>query len=199
MSLKKERSYVMVKPDGVQRSLVGEITSRFERAGLKIVATKMFVPDVERLTKHYGKPDDWCIEKGQRMLDAIVEKGGTPDKTALEYGRGIVEALLKFMSAGPVVAMVLEGNCAVDVVKKLVGGTEPKTSDVGTIRGDYTLDSYKLSNLDNRAVRNLIHCTGEVDEADFEINLWFKPEEIINYRHINEAMLYDFNLDGILE
>lgn len=189
----------MVKHDGVQRGLVGEITSRFERAGLKLVATKMFVPDIARATQHYGKSDEWCEKKGQTMIDNMLAKGLTPEKLAVEYGRDIVRALLKYITCGPVVAMVWEGNRAVDVVKKLVGGTEPTTSDVGTIRGDYTLDSYGLANLDGRAVRNLIHCTGEVEESEFEVNLWFTPEEIIAYRHINEAMLYDVNLDNILE
>jgi nucleoside-diphosphate kinase len=197
--IKTERSYVMIKHDGIQRNLVGEITSRFERAGLKLVGIKMFVPDLERATAHYGKPDEWCEAKGQKYVDMLNSKGITPEKPAIEYGRDIVRALLKYITCGPVVAMVWEGNRAVDIVKKLVGGTEPTTSDVGTIRGDFTLDSYGLANTDNRAVRNLIHCTGEVEEADFEINLWFKQEELISYRHINEAMLYDVNLDSIME
>jgi nucleoside-diphosphate kinase len=92
--------------------------------------------------------------------------------------------------------MALEGNQAVGIVKKLVGGTEPMTSDVGTIRGDMTIDSYELANVDGRAVRNLIHCSDQVDEANRELALWFKPEELMTYRHINESMLYDVNLDG---
>ena len=103
------------------------------------------------------------------------------------------------MTSGPVVAMVLSGNQAVGVVTKLVGGTEPLTSDVGTIRGDYTLDSYNLSSLDERAVRNLIHCSDKPEEAEREMKIWFTPEEIINYRQLNEEILYDVNLDGILE
>ena len=95
--------------------------------------------------------------------------------------------------------MVWSGNQAVAIVKKLVGGTEPLTSDVGTIRGDWTLDSYDLSSIDGRAVRNLIHCSDKPAEAEREIGLWFKPEELINYRLINQEILYDVNLDGILE
>jgi len=103
------------------------------------------------------------------------------------------------MSCGPIAPMIWEGNQAVAVVKKIVGGTEPTTSDVGTIRGDLTLDSYELSNRDERAVRNLVHCSDEVSEAVREINLWFKPEEILEYHLIAEQILYDVNLDGIKE
>jgi nucleoside-diphosphate kinase len=95
--------------------------------------------------------------------------------------------------------MVWQGMNAVKIVRKITGGTEPLTSDVGTIRGDLTIDSYEVADLDNRAVRNLIHSSGSVEEAQREISLWFKPEELINYRLINESILYDVNLDGILE
>jgi nucleoside-diphosphate kinase len=103
------------------------------------------------------------------------------------------------MAAGPAIAMVWEGLHAVKLVRKLVGGTEPFTSDVGTIRGDFVLDSYQLADADNRAIRNLIHASGSVEEAQKEIDLWFKPEEIINYRLAQEKILYDVDLDGILE
>jgi nucleoside-diphosphate kinase len=95
--------------------------------------------------------------------------------------------------------MVFEGNQAVGIIKKIVGGTEPLSSDVGTIRGDFTLDSYELSNFDNRAVRNLIHCSDQVDEALREISIWFNENEIMKYRLISEQILYDINLDGMKE
>ena len=195
----KEYSYVMIKADGVQRSLVGEITKRFEQANLKMVGTKMFVPDRARATEHYGKDDEWCIEKGQLTIDNLKAAGLPVEKDALEYGRAIVDQLLDYITAGPVVAMVWEGHQAVNVIKKLVGGTQPTTSDVGTIRGDFTIDSYELANLQERAVRNLIHCTGESHESEFEVNLWFGKDEIMDYVHVNDVMLYDVNFDGIFE
>jgi nucleoside-diphosphate kinase len=191
---KSERSFVMIKPDGVHRNLVGEIISRFERAGLKLIALKMSVPDIDRLTRHYGKSDEWCQSKGAKIVEGMKSRGQTVEKEAIEYGRDIVRALLKYMSAGPAIQMVWEGNQAMSIVKKLVGGTEPSTSDVGTIRGDYTIDSYEIANIDNRAVRNLIHCTDPADGADEavrEIDIWFTKEELIQYRHLNEAILYD--------
>jgi len=200
MHPKKERTFVAVKHDGVQRSLIGEIIKRIERTGLKIIAMKMLVPTIEQATLHYGKDDAWCTKVGERTIENLKKEGKQAEKTALEYGKEILSALLHYLTVGPIVAFVVEGNQAVGIVKKLVGGTEPLTSDVGTIRGDLTIDSYEISNKDGRCVRNLIHCTdGDQKEYDREVNIWFKPEELINYRLIQEEILYDVNLDGILE
>ena len=196
---KKERTFVIVKPDGVQRSLVGEIIKRFERTGLKIVALKFCVLSEEKIWKHYNKDDAWFEKKGSKIAQDRAGHGMVVDKNPIEYGKDIIRALVKFMTASPVVMMVLEGNQAVAVVKKIVGETEPATSDVGTIRGDLTLDSYQISAVDDRAVRNLIHCSDEVENAKTEIALWFEESEIINYRLVSESILYDVNLDGILE
>jgi nucleoside-diphosphate kinase len=196
---KKERTFVAVKHDGVQRSLVGEIIKRIEQTGLKIVAFKMFVPDMQRTVEHYGKDDAWCTKVGERTVENMKKEGKEPTMSALEYGKEVLSALYKYFTLGPIVGFVIEGNQAVAIVKKLVGGTEPTTSDVGTIRGDFTLDSYDISNIDGRAVRNLVHCSDKPEEAEREIKIWFKPEEIINYRHIQEEILYDVNIDGILE
>lgn len=199
MHPKKERTFVAVKHDGVQRSLIGEIIKRVERTGLKIVGMKMFVPTREKVVEHYGKDDAWCTKVGERTIENLQKDGKTPTKSAVEYGRDVLAALYTYFMVGPIVGFVVEGNQAVAIVKKLVGGTEPTTSDVGTIRGDFTLDSYAISNTDGRAVRNLIHCSDKVEDAQKEIAIWFSPEEIINYTLVQEKMLYDVNIDGILE
>lgn len=199
MHPKKEKTFILIKPDGVQRSLIGDIIARFERTGLKLVAMKFFVADEARLWKHYNKDDAWFTLKGERTIQGRNAAKLPIEKTALEYGKDIIQALVTFMSCGPVVAMVWEGNEAVNIVKKIVGSTEPLMSDVGTIRGDLTMDSYDLANLDGRAVRNLIHCSDQPVEAEREIQIWFNDNEIIKYRHVSEAILYDVNLDGILE
>lgn len=199
MHPKKERTFVAVKPDGVQRALVGEIIKRIERTGLKIIGLKMFVATREKANEHYGKDDEWCISKGSNLLKNLEARGEKTNKTALELGREIVEHLLTFMTAGPIVGIVVEGNKSVDIVKKIVGGTEPSTSDVGTIRGDFTIDSYDLSNVDGRAVRNLVHCSDKVSEAEREIKIWFKEDELTSYNSIQDKILYDVNIDGILE
>jgi nucleoside-diphosphate kinase len=197
----RQQTFVMIKPDGVQRNLVGEVISRFERVGLKLVALKMIVPDKERLSTHYSKDDVWYESKGQKTVDNMVKRGVVPSKPAIEYGKDIIRGLLDYMSSGPAILMIWEGNKAMEVVKKLVGGTEPTTSDIGTIRGDYTLDSYDKANEDARAVRNLMHCTDPADgeeEAAREIKIWFTQSEIVNYRHIQEVVLYDPTISGIL-
>lgn len=196
---KKERTFVIIKPDGIQRAMIGEILSRFEKTGLKFTAMKFLVPTAEQCWTHYNKDEAWFQSKGERIVKGREEMGLPVEKPALEYGRDIIGQLVTFMTSGPVLAMVIEGNQAVGVVTKLVGGTEPLTSDIGTIRGDLTLDSYDLAGMDGRAVRNLIHCSDKPEEAEREIKIWFKEEEIIKYRTIQEAMLYDVNLDGILE
>lgn len=196
---KKERTFVIVKPDGVQRGLVGEIVSRFERTGLKLVAMRMSILPEELLWKHYDKDDAWFLKKGAKIAEDRAAAGMSVDKEPLEYGKDIIRALIKYMTASPVVMMVLEGNQAVAVVKKLVGETEPATSDVGTIRGDLTIDSYAICAVDDRAVRNLIHCSDEVENANKEIAMWFPAEDIYSYRHVQDEILYDVNLDGVLE
>jgi len=199
MSVKKEKSFVIIKPDGIQRSLIGEIIGRFERTGLKIVSMKFLIPTEEQCWKHYNKDDEWFLKKGTLILKDRLDAGVSADKEAIEYGKDIIKQLASFMTSGPVLAMVLEGNQAVGIVKKLVGSTEPLTSDVGTIRGDLTLDSYALAGVDGRAVRNLIHCSDSPEEAEREIKLWINENEIVNYKLIQEQILYDINLDGILE
>lgn len=196
---KKERTFVILKPDTIQRGLIGETIKRFEAAGLKMVGLKLALAEEEKLWQHYNKDDEWFQKKGEITVKNRQEAGLPVDKEEIEYGKDIVRALVKFMSSGPVVMMAWEGNQAVAVVKKIVGGTEPASSDVGTIRGDLTLDSYELANIDERAVRNLVHCSDQPEEANREIELWFDKSDLLDYRLVAEQILYDVNLDGILE
>lgn len=195
----QERTFVILKPDTVQRSLVGEVIKRFERTGLKFTAMKMFVPTEEKLLSHYNKDEAWFLKKGNRIIEDLKSHGLPVEKEALEYGKDIIRTIVKYMTAAPVIGMVIEGNEAVAVVTKLVGTTEPATSDVGTIRGDYTLDSYGHSSYENRAVRNLIHCSESPEEAEREIAIWFKEDEIMDYVTAQERIMYDIDLDGTQE
>ncbi len=196
----KEQTLVVIKPDGVQRGLIGEIIKRFERVGLKLVAAKFFVPTPDFIEQHYNLDPEWKVNVGKKSIEANEKKGITPPTTnPEEAGQKVIEGLKAYMTTGPVFAMVWQGAHAAGLVRKLVGGTEPLTSDVGTIRGDFVLDSYQMADTDGRAVRNLIHASGNTEEAENEIKLWFDENEIVNYRLINEAMLYDVNLDGITE
>lgn len=197
---KQERTLVVIKPDGVQRSLIGEVIGRFEKVGLKLVAMKMVLPSEEHIEKHYTLDPEWRRITGEKTIASYEKKGEkcwTNDP--LEVTKVLLEKLKKYMTSGPVVAMVWQGAHATELVRKIVGGTEPRTSDVGTIRGDYVLDSYIMSDNDGRAVRNLIHASGSAKESEAEINHWFKTKELVDYKLIAEQILYDVNLDGILE
>lgn len=196
---KKERTLVILKPDAVQRGLIGETIKRIENTGLKLIALKFMVASEDQLWVHYNKDDAWFTQKGERIVEERKAAGMPVDKEAIEYGKDIIRALVKFMSAGPVVPMIWEGNQAAGIVKKIVGSTEPLSSEAGTIRGDYTLDSYQLASRDERAVRNLIHCSDPAEDALREIPIWFSDNEILQYRLIAEQILYDINLDGLKE
>lgn len=195
----QERSLVVLKPDAVQRSLIGEIINRLERTGLKCVGMKMFRANEEMMFKHYNKNDEWFEKKGVGIIEDLKAHGLPVEKDAMEYGKDIIKANAISMSSAPVVAMVFEGNEAIAVIKKIIGSTEPSTSDVGTVRGDYTVDSYAHAALEKRAVRNLVHCSDQPSEAEREIELWFKPEELMNYVTAQERIMYDVNFDNVAD
>lgn len=189
---KYDKTLVVLKPDAVQRSLIGEIIQRFERVGLKLVAVKMFVPDAEFVEKHYTFDPEWRRKAGEKRIKSYQEKGiELPSSDPVAMGKEVLDSLKIYLSSGPVVAMVWQGAHAVGLVRKLVGSTEPLSSDVGTIRGDYVHDSYEMSGSDNRAIRNLIHASGNEEEATQEIPHWFSKEEIADYRLAQEAVIYE--------
>lgn len=160
----------------------------------------MLTVDTDFVEKHYTLDPEWRRKTGEKTIEGYRAKGLTPpSEDPLEITAKVLETLKKYLTAGPVIAMVWEGAHAQKIVKKLVGGTEPLSADIGTIRGDFVLDSYAMSDQDSRAARNIVHCSGSVDEANMEIDHWFTPEELINYRLVQEEILYDVNLDGILE
>ena len=195
-----ERTLVIIKPDAVQRVLVGEIIQRFEQVGLKIVAMKMVQSDAATIEKHYSLDPDWKRKVGEKILKNKKKDTGVIDeKKAIATGEPILEQLKRFMTAGPIVPLVLEGSYAVSLTRKLVGGTEPFSSDVGTIRGDFVLDSYALADGASRAIRNAVHASSSVEEAEKEVALWFRSEEMLAYETAHERILYDVNFDNVAE
>lgn len=175
-----ERTFVMVKPDGVKRGLVGEIISIFEKSGLTTISLKLVRPTAEMVLKHYPDSDNWYTAVGNKTRESYDELGldllksmGTEDP--IEIGKIVRNWLVDYLTSGDAIAMVLEGNAAVKNVRRLCGNTLPVNADPGSIRGRFSLDSADLANMEMRAVRNLVHASGEVDEAEFEIGLWF-PE-----------------------
>ncbi|MFA5091625.1 MAG: nucleoside-diphosphate kinase [Candidatus Paceibacterota bacterium] len=191
MKNKNERTLVLLKPDAVQRNLIGEIVSRFERAGLKIIAMKFLLPTKEQAYKHYVKNEEEIEALGNRSIEGKRKNGVEVTMDPKVLGQSIIDRLVEFLSHSPVVALVLEGSNSIPIVRKIVGSTEPLNSDVGTIRGDYTIDSYALADDDNRAVRNLIHASANEFDADYEIKAWFNDNEIYTYKNIRDAVLYD--------
>jgi nucleoside-diphosphate kinase len=159
-----ERTLIVLKPDTVQRGIAGEIITRFERAGFKIIGAKMIYPDRKHYHDHYEGIGTLKTRKGEEIF----------------------ESQLATMADGPVIAMVLEGVDAIDTVRKMVGDTEPKSAPPGTIRGDYAHVSYGAASSTGKGVANIIHASAEAGEAKQEIELWFKPEEIFDYETVHE-------------
>ena len=164
MSKNLEQTLILFKPDALQRGLVGEILTRFERVGLRIVATKMLAPDDDHYFKHYEEIGTLKTRAGDKIFDIT----------------------LQMMSAGPVIAMVFEGVEAVALVRKMVGATEPKSSAPGTIRGDYSHMSYGYADNAEKGIPNLLHASGDVAEAEKEIAHWFTDDELFDYEALHE-------------
>ena len=185
-----ERSLLILKPDAVQRGLVGEIISRFERKGLKIVGMKMIWPDKKLAVKHYYKSKEEKTITGERTIASYKARGVELKDTPIAIAERIQKRLVNYLTTGPVIAFVLEGAHAIDFVRKIRGNTSPLDADVDTITADYTIDSYFLSDPDERSVRNLVHASGSMAEAKREIDLWFKKEELHNYDLAIDKILY---------
>lgn len=158
-----ERTLVLLKPDAVKRGFMGEIISRFEKVGMKIVAMKMVWADGEKAGEHYG--EDIAQRRGETVRNNLI----------------------KFISVGPVVAMVIEGVETIENVRMMVGATEPKAALPGTIRGDYSHVSFHHANTANRAVENLVHASANKEDAEREMHIWFSEDEIYNYKTVHEA------------
>ncbi len=184
----KERTLIILKPDVLARGLSGEIISRFESVGLKIIAMKMIMANPVVAKEHYKKDDEWLLRKGKEIMKTLnITSAEDPKK----YGQTICDSLAGDICIYPIVAMVLEGHKAVSLVKKLVGPTNPEVAPPGTIRGDFSQDTYLLANTASRPVINLVHCTDDTKEADREINLWFKKEEIITWNKPGEELVFN--------
>lgn len=186
----------MIKPDGVMRGLTGEILRRVELSGLKIVSLKMIRAEREQIIKHYPMSDQaWVDRLGEKGLSTFEglkldpkEFLGTDNKS--EIGQNVAKALIDYMTSGPVVPMVIEGIQAVDMVRKLAGHTLPFKAEMGTIRGDFSIDSPAIANVENRAIHNLFHASETLEEAANEIALWFGDAEVHGYARTGEDVMY---------
>lgn len=194
--IKFQKTFFLIKPDAVMRGLVGKIIGRIERTGLKITAIKMLQPDERTIRDHYPMSDEaWIARLGEKSLSGFSnldvsakEILGTEDKTVL--GKAVSENLVDYLRSGPIVCMIIEGMQAIDMVRKLCGHTLPFLAGVGTIRGDFSVDSPAVANAENRSIHNLVHASETPEEAENEIKLWFDSNEIHDYQLSNESVTY---------
>lgn len=187
-----EQTLVLMKPDAVQRGLVGTILARFEQVGLKLIAIKMVQATKDQTDRHYALTEDWMLgvyTKAKAKYEANGDAFPFADHKA--YGGSIKDGLVEFLAAAPIVALILEGEQAVALVRKIVGATEPASSAPGTIRGDLSHDTYALSNAQNRPIRNLVHASGTVDEAKHEMPIWFSENEYFKVNSVLDPVQYD--------
>lgn len=186
---------MLMKPDGVKRGLAGECIKRVEQRGLKIIALKMIRASEEHARLHYPGTERWLRGMGEKTLEIYakygkdpVEELGTDDP--LKIGESVYRWNTEFLTSGPVVAMVISGIHAIDMVRKIVGKTVPALAEMGTIRGDFSVDSPVSANMGKRAIHNLVHASGDQEEADHEIEHWFSPEEIHDYKRAEEDIMF---------
>ncbi|MDP1694519.1 MAG: nucleoside-diphosphate kinase [Candidatus Woesearchaeota archaeon] len=185
-----ERTLILVKHDGVVRGLIGEILKRFEHIGLKIVGLKMVKATDHIAGNHYVVTEEWANALAEKTKKSYAEKGIEMKETPKQIADRVQRMNKIFLQEGPIVAIVLEGPHAVDLGRKIVGSTEPRQALPGTIRGDFSLDSYAVSDKKKRSVRNLVHASGTPAEADREIALWFTQQELYSYTGLHDHHLY---------
>ncbi len=187
MNPKEEKTFLMIKPDGVRKGLIGEIIKRLEQRDLKIVALEMFQPTHEDMDNHYPKDEVWIKRLAQKTFATYEKYGYDPKKEIgtddeLKVGKMVRSWLIDYMTSAPLVRMVVQGIHAVDMVRKIAGETMPYKADMGTIRGDFSNDSPLLANKEKRAVMNLVHASETPEEAEHEIKHWFGKSPIFNYK-----------------
>jgi len=192
---KEEKTLVLIKPDGVKRGLIGEVISRIEKRGLKITALEMVQASKEQIDGHYPKDETWVKRLGEKALESyrrheLDAKKELGSEDALEIGRSARGWLIDYLTSGPIVKMAVKGIHAIDMVRKIVGSTIPSQADIGTIRGDFSVDDPTVANCDKRGIHNLIHASENQEEAEHELKFWFSPEDIHNYKRAEEDIMF---------
>ncbi|MBI5876840.1 MAG: nucleoside-diphosphate kinase [Chloroflexi bacterium] len=190
-----ERTLVLLKPDSVQRGLIGQILARFENAGLKIIALKIVRPPREFIARHYPNTPDWIRGMGEKSLDNYKALGKDPVKEvgsadAMAIGELVKNWNIDYLASGPIVAVALEGGHAIKVVRKLVGHTLPVEAAPGTIRGDFSTASSTIANALRHSIHNMIHASGNAEEAAYEIKHWFSDAELMEYARGGEDVMF---------
>lgn len=190
--MKYERTLIGIKPDGIQRGLIGEIIKRFEQSGMKLVAAKFIAPTKKQVRDHYYS-EEWLVSTGKKTIEDYKKKGINIEKTPKEVGMMTFKKLLGYWTNRPTFLTVWQGPNVVEIARKIVGSTSPEAADVGSVRGDYSLESYAMADGLERALYNLIHASGSPKEAEKEIKVWFKKDEILKYDLFIEKLIHDKN------
>ena len=191
---KEEKTVLIVKPDGVRRGLVGEVLSRVEKRGLKIIALEMIQATKEQIDEHYPKDEAWLKRVGDKTVKNFATYGldlkqlGT--EVPLEIGKLIRGWLLDYMTSGPIVKVVVKGIHSIAMVRKLVGQSMPSAAEMGTIRGDFSVDDATAANRDMRAIHNLVHASETQEEAAHEVAFWFASDDICDYKRAEEDIMF---------
>ncbi|MDO8741641.1 MAG: nucleoside-diphosphate kinase [Candidatus Roizmanbacteria bacterium] len=191
----KQKALIIIKPDGVQRGLLGKIISRFEQVGLKIIGLKFEMSEEKKIIAHYSETDVWFKKVGERTLTNYAKKGLDAKKIfntndAIQIGRTVKKWLITYFQESPVLIMALESYDCIEIVRKLSGNTIPVLANPGTIRGDFSHDTIDLANEQNRPLRNIIHASDTVEDGEKEVNLWFAKEELFSYESAGEKFMY---------
>jgi len=193
--MQKQRALLIIKPDGVQRGIIGKIITRFEQVGLKIIGLKFEWVTKEKIIIHYPETDGWFKKVGERTLTNYAKKGLDAKKVfktdnAIQIGRTVKKWLIKYFQESPVLIMALESYDCIEICRKLSGNTIPLLASPGTIRGDFSHDTIDLANEQNRPLRNLIHASDTVEDGEKEIKVWFTLEELFSYERADEKFMY---------
>jgi len=171
-----ERTLVLIKPDGIEKKLAGTVLATFEKNGLRLAGIKMIKTKNKLLKQHY--PDSMAVTLGEKSKASYLKNGKEFTQDATVFGMRVLKRLRKFISSAPVIAMVLEGENAVARVRQIIGGTEPATAGEGTIRQIYSDDSYEKADNEKRPIKNIVHASGTIEEAEKEVRIWFKDKEL---------------------
>ena len=192
--MKVERTLILAKQDAIHRGIVGDIITRFEQKGMRISGMKMTIPTKEVMEKHYAYDEVMLSQTGERTIQTWSEKGKeVGSETPLQIGERIRGWNITALQNKPVIAMIFEGFHAVEVGRKIVGHTEPRQALPGTIRGDFSAESYDLADAKQRTIINLVHASGKPHEAEREIAVWFNENEIVDYEKKTFNLIHSFD------
>lgn len=185
-----QKTLIAIKPESIQRHLIGEFTSKFERRGLKLAACKLVVPTKAQVEKHYPDDEEWYLSSGTKTFENYKARGLEPPMGPIDLAKRTRRRLIDHLCDRPLLLMVWAGPHAIDLGRKTAGSTNPLTADIGSIRGDYSTESYELADDIERAIHTLVHASGTPEEAEREIKIWFEDDEILDYDFITENVFF---------